>query len=236
LPETRVYLLSCEHGGNQVPPEYQPLFAACQSQLESHRGYDPGALPLARFLAKGLRASLLAAKTTRLLVDLNRSCQSWELFSAVSRQLSPEQQRKLLADYYQPYRTEVESRVRKRLALGRQVIHLSVHTFTPFFDGQPRQTDIGLLYDPARAAEGCFCHLWGELLKPLLNRLRIAYNDPYRGIEDGLTRSLRERFGPQDYLGIELEVSQGLLGIDTTFPFWLQNTLLDSLRQLLPDD
>ena len=42
------YLITCEHGGNRIPPRYRDLFAGCEALLQSHRGYDPGALTLAR--------------------------------------------------------------------------------------------------------------------------------------------------------------------------------------------
>ena len=38
-------LLSCEHGGNRVPPEYGELFADAEAVLQTHRGYDIGILP-----------------------------------------------------------------------------------------------------------------------------------------------------------------------------------------------
>ena len=44
-------LVTCEHGGNRVPKEYRRLFAGWEPVLASHRGYDPGALTLARELA-----------------------------------------------------------------------------------------------------------------------------------------------------------------------------------------
>ena len=64
-------LVTCEHGGNQVPREYRPLFRGHGSLLRSHRGYDAGSLRMARELAGHFRATLLHSETTRLLVDLN---------------------------------------------------------------------------------------------------------------------------------------------------------------------
>ena len=44
-------LVTCEHGGNDIPPRYAPLFRGRRALLASHRGYDPGALVTARALA-----------------------------------------------------------------------------------------------------------------------------------------------------------------------------------------
>jgi len=45
------FLITCEHGGNRIPARYRPLFACHGALLASHRGYDPGALALARDFA-----------------------------------------------------------------------------------------------------------------------------------------------------------------------------------------
>ena len=45
-------LITCEHGGNRVPHAYRNLFASASRLLQSHRGYDAGALALAREIAR----------------------------------------------------------------------------------------------------------------------------------------------------------------------------------------
>src|SRR5208282_1599260 len=66
-------VITCEHGGNRIPVLYRDLFHGQQQQLESHRGYDPGALVMGRALAAALAAPLVVSTVSRLLVDLNRS-------------------------------------------------------------------------------------------------------------------------------------------------------------------
>ena len=51
-------LLTCEHGGNRVPAEFARLFRGKRNLLDSHRGYDPGALELARTCARRLKVPL----------------------------------------------------------------------------------------------------------------------------------------------------------------------------------
>src|SRR5690606_402614 len=98
LPDLEL-LVTCEHGGNHVPASYLPLFAteSARAALDSHRGYDPGALGVARTLADELGAPLLFAETTRLLVDLNRSLRHPRLWSEFTRGLSPEAKRQVLS-------------------------------------------------------------------------------------------------------------------------------------------
>jgi predicted N-formylglutamate amidohydrolase len=40
-------LLTCEHGGNRIPPRYGSHFRRAQRSLAGHAGFDPGALDLA---------------------------------------------------------------------------------------------------------------------------------------------------------------------------------------------
>ena len=201
-------LVTCEHGGNRVPKEYRALFAGRKSLLESHRGYDPGALTLARALARAFDAPLVASTVTRLLVELNRSPGHPQLHSEVTRALPRAEKARIAARYYEPYRREVEQRVAQATAARRRVIHLSAHSFVPVLDGCARNADIGLLYDPARAAERALCARWSQWLGARASRLRVRRNYPYRGYADGLTTYLRRRYARRGYVGVEIEVNQ----------------------------
>src|SRR5580658_1669534 len=66
-------VITCEHGGNRIPVPYRDLFHGQKQKLESHRGYDPGALVMGRALAAAFAAPLVVSTVSRLLVDLNRS-------------------------------------------------------------------------------------------------------------------------------------------------------------------
>lgn len=201
-------LVTCEHGGNRVPKEYRRLFAGWEPVLASHRGYDPGALTLARELARAFDAPLVASTVTRLLVELNRSPGHPQLHSEVTRDLAPSEKARIAARYYEPYRREVEQRVADATAARQRVIHLSAHSFVPVLNGRTRNADIGLLYDPRRPAERALCARWSQLLGARASRLRVRRNYPYRGYADGLTTHLRRRYGRRGYLGIEIEVNQ----------------------------
>ncbi len=231
-PVRRQVIVSCEHGGNQVPPEYRQLFSGQEMLLASHRGYDPGALPLAEVIAEQLSAPLFFSKQTRLLVDLNRSCSHRNLFGDQVKGTDRHVKDTIISHYYRPYREAVRNAVAAQITLAMQVVHLSIHSFTPVFDGQQRLTDIGLLYDPARYQEKILCRHWRqEIVASRL--LTVRYNWPYRGIADGLVRSLRREFGAQQYLGIEVEVNQGLLQANGHFPDAVCLGIVSSLQQLM---
>jgi predicted N-formylglutamate amidohydrolase len=203
-------LVTCEHGGNRIPRRWASLFARRRAFLDSHRGWDPGALTLARSLAKALNAPLVAATSSRLLVDLNRSEHHRALFSSITRALPEAERQRILDDVYRPYRERVERFVDSAVARGR-IVHLSAHSFVAVRNGERRRTDVGLLYDPARRTEKAFCDAWIAALRAELPRFAVHRNAPYRGSADGLTTALRRRHAANDYIGVEIEVNQRLL-------------------------
>ena len=201
-------IVSCEHGGNRVPPAYRELFQRRQGLLKTHRGFDPGALWLAKRLARSFHAPLHVATTTRLLVDLNRSVGHPDLFAPWVKALDRGNLDDILRCYYHPYRRRVERQVAAVVADHGAVFHLSVHTFTPVRRGTRRRAHIGLLYDPGRRAEQGLALRWQDKLCQAFPGWRIRRNYPYRGVADGFMPYLRRRFPAGQYVGIELEVNQ----------------------------
>lgn len=204
-------LVSCEHGGFEVPVEHAALFLGRLDLLHSHRGWDRGALEMAHQIALRLRAPLFATETTRLLVDLNRSVDHPEIFSEVTRDLPPEVLDGLLERHYFPYRHGVETAVASGVAEGAAVTHLSIHTFTPIWNGRRREVDVGVLFDPDRIPEAELSRRLRSEIERQLPGLKVRDNEPYLGVADGFTSYLRRRFAARSYAGIELEVSTGLV-------------------------
>ncbi len=119
------------------------------------------------------------------------------------------------------------------LASGKRVIHLSSHSFTPELDGIVRAADVGLLYDPARAGEAALCREWRACLKSREPSLRVRRNYPYTGKSDGFAAYLRDRFGADEYIGIELEINQRLLLMGRRSRQRLQTLIVRSLAAAL---
>ena len=74
------------------------------------------------------------------------------------------------------------------------------------------------------------CARWKESLAASAPKLRVRRNYPYAGKGDGLTSHLRLRFAQSDYVGIELEVNQGIVFDAGRCWTALQRMLIDSLR------
>ena len=201
------WLFTCEHGGRGVPGEYAALFRGADATLASHRGWDPGALDVFNAIAPSLADAAVAATMTRLLIDINRSLHHPRVFSEFTRPLPAELRADIVARWWRPWREAVAGTIAAWLESGHPVRHFSVHSFTPVLGGHIRNADLGLLYDPARAAEREFCLRWQALLQQ--RGWRVRRNYPYQGAADGHTTALRRRF-PQGYAGIELELNQAL--------------------------
>jgi predicted N-formylglutamate amidohydrolase len=201
-------VITCEHGGNRMPAPYRDLFAPYRALLDSHRGFDAGALIMARALAAEFGAPLLSATVSRLLVDLNRSVGHRQLHFDPVLELPDTLRQHILKRYYQPYRSQAEHLVSEAIAERGRVIHLSCHSFTSELHGHRRTADIGLLYDPARPGEKALCARWKRMFALHAPELAVRRNYPYAGRNDGLTTWLRKRHSPDAYVGIELELNQ----------------------------
>jgi predicted N-formylglutamate amidohydrolase len=203
-------VVSCEHGGRSIPARYRALFRGHAGVLDSHRGWDPGALELARTIAKTCYAPLLANTVSRLVVECNRSIGHPQLFSEFTRDLDGAEHMRILANVYYPHRRAVEQQVRRALRRHRRVVHISVHTFVPVLHGRKRTADVGLLYDPGRRLEVAVADALLVHLALHAPAFRVRRNYPYRGWTDGFTTALRRRFPGDRYAGLELEVNQAL--------------------------
>lgn len=231
-------VLSCEHASDRVPAAWrQKLQAAlpphawqsfCRD-LQSHRGVDFGTLALGRALAKLTGRPLFASRHSRLLVDCNRSAHHPRRLSAYSRALAPADQAKLVAEAWQPHRGQVEAAVARAVAKTGRALHLALHSFTPVWEGVPRAVELGLLYDPSRPGERQVVAALQPALRQLAGAPRVRRNAPYRGVADGLPTALRRLWRAQDYVGLELEVSQAI----TLAPPAIWAAKLAQLAQLL---
>jgi predicted N-formylglutamate amidohydrolase len=206
-------------------------------QLQSHIGWDSGALDLARRLAQGLAVPLHRTRWSRLVADCNRSNDHPKVIATRSDgvdvpgnwQLDAKSRDHRLRAFWTPYRHQVEQHARQ-IAETAICLHLSIHSFTPTLRGRRRKWDLGLLFDPARRRER-------EVVTAMQTELRRAgystrKNFPYFGHTDGMTTQLRGLLSPGRYLGIEVELNQRLLQ-DPNEPAGVAHTLTEHLRRLV---
>lgn len=204
-------VLSCEHAVNFVPKCYRHLFNGFNAVLQTHRGIDLGALDIANHIHQATGCDFVHANISRLVIDCNRSLTHRQCFSEFSNQLSESAKQTLIDQYYLPYRQQVETLIQQHIDRGAQVLHASIHSFTPVLNGKVRNACIGLLYDYTRHGEKEVARIWKELLHANNPEYRVRMNYPYHGKTDGFTSSLRKKYHEQDYLGLEIESNNALL-------------------------
>ncbi|MDB5798588.1 MAG: N-formylglutamate amidohydrolase [Paucimonas sp.] len=207
----RFFVVTCEHGGNRLPAIYRPLFSKQAALLRSHEGYDKGALKLAREMAAALGGDHHYSIVSRLLVDLNRSIGHPDNLSTITAALDDQAQKQILDKYYHPFRDAVTRSVAAAVDRSEAVLHLSCHSFAEELDGDQRDAEIGLLFDPVRHTEVMLCAQWKAALEKALPGMQVRLNYPYLGVDDGLVTSLRGRYPNPLYAGIELEVRRDVV-------------------------
>ena len=205
-----ILILTCEHASNKLPAAFKNAVPA--EILKTHRAYDIGAAQVFRKLVKFAKPEFSCeGKYSRLFVDLNRTITNK---SAFSDYLHDNANAKAQATaYWTEYRTAIEKfvesalRTKTRAAKSATIVHLGIHSFTPELNGKVRNTDIGILYDPACPQERAYAQVIKAEIKRLYPTMKVRFNYPYKGTTDGLTTTLRKKFG-QHYVGIEIEINQ----------------------------
>jgi predicted N-formylglutamate amidohydrolase len=198
-------VLSCEHASNRLPAGW--AWPAADTWIEAaHWAWDPGAAAITRALADALGAPAVLARFTRLLVDPNRDAASPTLFRDVAdgRLIrmneslpSPERQRRI-ATLYRPFHDAFASVV----ASAPEADLLSIHTFTPVYEGgPPRPMEIGVLFEREEAL--------AQALAQKLDQAgwRVALNEPYSG-QGGNMFSVDDQALNFGRRAIEIEVRQ----------------------------
>lgn len=203
---TMKLIVTCEHGGNDIPKPFKKYFKDAASVLNSHRGYDLGALDIFKSL-EPLADYALYSDTSRLLIELNRSLHHPKLFSEFTKGIPKQEKESIIQSHYLVYRNQVENTIKNWIDNGEAVLHLSMHSFTPILNKVERHCDVGLLYDSKKQSEKTFATNFKEELKAQNPNLNVRFNYPYLGKADGFTTYLRKQF-PSNYLGIEVEVNQ----------------------------
>lgn len=175
------YVVICEHASNFIPNEFGALGLPV-SELTRHIAWDPGALPVARRLAERLDAVLVESRVSRLMIDCNRPVDASDLIPETSeatkipgnRGLSAGERQARLAMSHMPFHAALDEVIATRIAVGRETLVVTVHSFTPVYKGEHRPWQIGVIHDDdVRLAQPLIAALKAE------KRLSVGVNQPY---------------------------------------------------------
>jgi predicted N-formylglutamate amidohydrolase len=205
-------IVSCEHASNAVPDDLH--LGVPKEALHDHHAWDPGAGEVATHLAEELGAPLFLGEYSRLVADLNRPGDlpqvvpenSFGLRVPENEGLTEEERQHRIARYHLPYWSAVTAEIERGLEDDGRVLHVSVHSFTPEYQGVIRAVSIGVMFDPDYPLEN-------QLGTAMVHHLRelgfvSEVNEPYDGRAAALTTSCRNRFPAERYAGIEIEINQ----------------------------
>jgi predicted N-formylglutamate amidohydrolase len=198
-------IFTCEHASERLPDGWT-WPDADRWLVGTHWAFDLGAADLARELAISLGAVAVLSRFSRLLVDPNRSKEAPDLFRATAEGRTVELNRDVrhgdrsrrlaLFDGY-------HDAVDREVARPTSPVVLSVHSFTPVYEGVPRAVEIGVLFDEETVLAGRL----GQCLEA--ESFRVVMNEPYSG-KAGLIYAAARHATAHGRRALELEVRQDL--------------------------
>ncbi|MEL6677959.1 MAG: N-formylglutamate amidohydrolase [Pseudomonadota bacterium] len=198
-------VLVCEHASNHVPGDLKDLGVG-PDVLKSHVAWDPGALGVARVMADRLGASLVASRISRLVYDCNRPPDAPDAIPERSeihevpgnRSLTAAERNIRVARVYEPFHAALAA----ELAGHTAPVMVTIHSFTPVYDGQVRDVEIGILHDAdARLADA---------ILDVADHHRPQRNAPY-GPEHGVTHTLKRHALAVGALNVMVEIRNDLI-------------------------
>jgi len=200
-------VLTCEHASVRMPePWAWP--DADRWLVGTHWSYDLGIAELVRALASQTGWPAVLSRFTRLLADPNREEDHPDVFRDTADDqtihlnagLSDAERERRLATLWRPYHAAVDRVV--AATPGAAVV--SMHSFTPVYQGHRRQLEVGVLFDRDEA-------LARAIARDLSDAgLHVRLNEPWSG-KDGLVYAPERHGKAHDRASIELEFRQDLL-------------------------
>lgn len=210
-------VVACEHASNVFPESVDRLGLPADA-CDGHFAWDPGALPLARRISAAFDAPLVAARFSRLVYDVNRPPEAPDAIRQRydrgdvpgNQQLTAEQRAQRVDELYKPFRRLLKEVLDNAVGSGAAAL-VTVHSFTPVFEGRRRAVELGLLHDAdARMVDAMLPQA------AAVTGLNTARNEPY-GPADGVTHTLVVDALPRNLPNVMLELRSDLLAEESVF-------------------
>ena len=214
-------VLVCEHA-SRLMPKALGVMGLDETALESHIAWDIGALAVAERLSALLDAPLVSQRFSRLAYDCNRPPEAdgayperSEVFDVPGNVgLSQHDRARRAETLYFPFHQAIDTLLDQRLADGRDVVVVTVHSFTPVYFGQPRDLYLGILHDEdQRLADAMLAAAQSQKLE------RVSRNYPY-GPEDGVTHTIQRHGLTRQIPNVMLEIRNDLISDEAGQVLW----------------
>jgi len=199
-------VLVCEHASAFIPEHFDGL-GLTDKAAKSHIAWDIGALETAKHMAEKLDAPLVASEISRLVYDCNRSPDAIDAMPTASeiytipgnQNLSNQQKNERVEACYRPFE-QLLSDVLDRG--GQQTVLVTMHSFSPVYNGEERAVEIGILSDD----DDRFAHA----IMQVASGYDIRLDEPYSK-QDGVTHTLAHHAAPRGLLNVMLEIRSDLI-------------------------
>jgi predicted N-formylglutamate amidohydrolase len=206
------FVLACEHASNEIPAEFENL-GLDPALLKEHIAWDPGARTVAAEMARLLDAPLVAPRVSRLVHDCNRPGGSGDAIPARSDvfdipgnwNLAPGQRQSRARRFYEPFHAMLRATILDRVSAGRAPVLVTVHSFTPVYQGVLRDVELGILHDDDNRFADSMLVIAQQKAEMVVRR-----NQPY-GPADGVTHTLRMHALPLGLLNVMIEIRNDLI-------------------------
>ena len=203
----------CEHASNYMPPEFNRL-GLSGLETQSHIAWDPGAKTVSSYMSEILDCPLVVSEISRLVYDCNRPPDVESAMPARSeiydipgnQNLSVDQRSERTEKYYEPFKDSLAEVLSE---IGDDAVLVTIHSFTPIYNGEPRQVELGILHD----SDSKLAELMMEQAH-LLTSMNVQLNQPY-GVADGVTHTLQEHGVTNKILNVMVEIRNDLLVDDS---------------------
>jgi predicted N-formylglutamate amidohydrolase len=206
------FILVCDHASHCVPRRLAQLGLPA-AELQRHIGWDIGTAGLTRALGETLDAVSIMQNYSRLVIDCNRPLGHPTSIAAISdRTLVPGNQnlsRDAIAaretEIFFPYQNLITEVLDQRQKEQRPAVLLSLHSFTPVFQGTRRDCHIGMLYD----RDPRLGRALGDLLRAETDFV-IADNEPY-ALDQTTDFTIPFHGEQRGVMSLEIELRQDLI-------------------------
>ncbi|MCJ2133206.1 N-formylglutamate amidohydrolase [Methylobacterium sp. J-026] len=176
-------VIACDHASNHVPPDIDLGLPA--REFARHIAYDIGAAAVTRRIAAQLGVPAILTNFSRLIIDPNRGRTDPTLVMRLSdgavvpgnARIDEAGKQARIARFYAPFDAAIAAAIARAEAAGRPPAILTMHSFTPYWRGNPRPWHVGILYDrDARFARPLITALEADPAG-----LTVGDNEPYGG-------------------------------------------------------
>lgn len=217
------FLLAADHAGRRLPRRLGDL-GIPESELSRHIGWDIGIWGVTTRLADALGTLAIGQAYSRLVIDCNRHPDWPSACPEVSEStpipgnaaLSPADRAARVAGIHAPYHAALAEAVAARV--GRPLLYVAMHSFTPVYKGVARPWDAGVLFDEADIA-------MRPLAEAMLSELRaeaalvIGANEPYV-LSASSDHAVPTHAQANGVPYLELEIRQDLIADDAGQAVW----------------